>query len=159
MSSENQVLSTLYHFRERSGLAISIQKTSFFSCGLSPAETIKINSDTGLTHASLPVRYLGIPLCSKNLNLANCQTLFQRIKGRLSTWTTKSLSFAGRRQLLTSVISGITNFWTSSLVLPKRCIEQINTICSEFLWKGTWGLITMQWLPGRLLLFPKMKVV
>lgn len=55
----------------------------------------------------------------------------------MSTWTTRSLSFAGRKQLLSSVISGITNFWSSSFVLPKRCIKIINSMCSEFLWKGT----------------------
>lgn len=153
ISSVNQVLSILQDFKDKYGLAISIQKTCFFSSSLSPTETFQISTTIDFTHATLPVRYLGVLLCTKKLNLANCQTLIQRIKGRLSTWTTKSLSFASRRQLISSVISGITHFWTTSFVLPKKCIELINSLCSEFLWNGTaavrnstrvaWNSITM----------------
>lgn len=117
-----------------------MKETCFFSSGVSPAESNQISSSTYFTHASLPVRYFDVPLCTKKLNLVNCQTLIQRIKRRLSTLTMRSLSFAGRKQLLSLVISGITNFGTSSFVLPKRCIEQINFLCSEFFWKGTVGV-------------------
>lgn len=132
-----EILGILQDLKDKSGLAISIHKTCFFSSGLSPAESTLISTSTGLTHASLLVRYLGVPLCTMNLNLVNCALLLQKIKGRLSTWTIRSLSFASIRQLLSSVISGITNFWSSSFILPKRCIEIVNSMCGEFLWKET----------------------
>ena len=34
------------------------------------------------------------------------------------------------------MIAGITNFWCSSFVLPKACVDRINSLCSVFLWKG-----------------------
>lgn len=34
------------------------------------------------------------------------------------------------------MITGITTFWCSSLVLPKACVGKINSMCSVFLWKG-----------------------
>lgn len=51
------------------------------------------------------------------------------------------------------VISGITTFWCSPFILPKACINKINSLCSTFLWKGdidsrnsarvAWGTITL----------------
>ncbi|CAL9217455.1 unnamed protein product, partial [Arabidopsis halleri] len=48
----------------------------------------------------------------------------------------KSLSFAGRLPLLSSVIYGVVNFWISTFTLPKGCIKKIESLCSRFLWAG-----------------------
>lgn len=50
--------------------------------------------------------------------------------------STKMLSFSGRLLLIITVISGITNFWCFSFVLPKACVAKINSMCSVFLWRG-----------------------
>lgn len=84
----------------------------------------------------LLVRYLGVPLNSRKLNLVSCKPLLHQIKKRLSSWSLKSLSFAGRLLLIKIVISGITTFWCSAFILPKACIKRINSLCSVFLWKG-----------------------
>lgn len=121
---------------KRSGLAVSITKTSLFAAGLKPHELNQIKAATGLEEGSLPVRYLGVPLCTKKLSLANCAPLLQSIKSKLLSWTTRTLSFAGRLQLLATVIAGITNFWSCAFILPKGCLAEIDSICSKFLWKG-----------------------
>lgn len=74
---------------------------------------------------------------AQKLSLVNCEPLLQRIKGKIGSWTAKYLSFAGRLQLLNSVISGITNFWCGAFILPKKCIELIDSMCSSYLWKGS----------------------
>lgn len=84
----------------------------------------------------LPVRYLGIPLCTKKLTLLHYAPLLQSIKTKLHSWTARSLSFAGRLQLLSTVIAGITNFWSCAFILPKACLDEIDSLCSCFLWKG-----------------------
>lgn len=71
-----------------------------------------------------------------SVNLVNCEPLLHQIKKRLSSWTVKSLSFAGRLLLIKTVISGITTFWCAAFILPKACIKRINSLCSIFLWKG-----------------------
>lgn len=43
---------------------------------------------------------------------------------------------AGRLQLISSVIYSLINFWMSAFLLPKRCIKQIESLCSRFLWAG-----------------------
>ena len=83
------------------------------------------------------MRYLGVPLCTKKLSLQNCEPLLQQIKHRFSSWSVKALSFAGRLLLIKTVIAGVSTFWCSSFILPKSCINKINSMCGLFLWKGS----------------------
>lgn len=53
------------------------------------------------------------------------------------SWRKRSLSFAGRLQLIKSVISGIINFWSQAFILPMGCLDEIESICSAFLWSGS----------------------
>ncbi|XP_013617247.1 PREDICTED: uncharacterized protein LOC106323713 [Brassica oleracea var. oleracea] len=120
----------------RSGLAVSMQKTSLFASGLTDTEVDTVQASTGMALGHLPFRYLGVPLDSRKITLANCELIIQQVKGRFNNWSVKSLSFAARLLLIKTVISGITNFWCSAFILPKACIVRINSLCSIFLWKG-----------------------
>lgn len=160
LSSVQAILSILNEFTLHSGLAISLQKTSFVAAGLPQAEIEMISQVTGLRVGTLPVRYLGVPSCSKKLSLSNCAPLLHHITGKISSWSARSLSFAGRLLLLNTVVAGITNFWTSTFILPKACISQINSLCSAFLWHGTadgshstrvaWDTVTLEKSEGGL---------
>ena len=136
IGSVQHVLQVLKEFEQRSGLAISMQKTSFFASGMTEPELASIQASTGMTLGSLPFRYLGVPLNSRKLTLSNCEPLFQQVKSRFSSWSVKTLSFSGRLLLIKTVIAGITTFWCSAFILPKACINRINSLCSMFLWKG-----------------------
>ena len=111
------VLQVLKELEDRSGLAVSLQKTCFFASGMSEAEINTIQASTGMTCGSLPFRYLGVPMNSRKLSLQSCEPLLHQVKTRLSSWSTKTLSFAGRLLLIKTVITGITTFWCSSFVL------------------------------------------
>ncbi|XP_056841874.1 uncharacterized protein LOC130495007 [Raphanus sativus] len=136
LESVQRVLQILHEFEKRSGLAVSLQKSSFFASGVSEQELQAIQVSTGMPCGSLPMRYLGVPLCTKKLNLENCQPLLQQIKQRLSSWSAKALSFAGRLLLIKTVIAGVSTFWCSTFILPKACINKINSLCGVFLWNG-----------------------
>ncbi|KAL1200691.1 putative ribonuclease H protein [Cardamine amara subsp. amara] len=60
----------------------------------------------------------------------------EKTRSRISCWTARHLSFAGRLQLIVSVIHSLTNFWISAFRLPKKCIEEIDKLCVSFLWSG-----------------------
>lgn len=135
--SIKNILNIIEQFTEVSGLAINISKTSFFTCGITRPVINQIVSKTGLTHGLLPVRYLGIPLCTKKLSLANCEPLLQQVKNKVNSWSARSLSFAGRLLLINTVIAGISNFWCTTFTIPKKCIKLINSICGAYLWKGS----------------------
>lgn len=134
--SVEAILLILRDFEARSDLTVSINKTSLFAAGIKPHELNQIKAATGLCEGTLLVRYLGVPLCTKKLSLANCAPLLQSVKSKLLAWTTRTLSFAGRLQLLATVVAGITNFWSCAFILPKSCIAEIDSLCNKFLWKG-----------------------
>lgn len=136
-NSVEGVLQVLKEFKAFSGLAISVEKSCFFPSGLTEDETTSIVSTTGISVGSLLVRYLGLPLNSKKLSIANCEPLLQQVRSKINSWTSKYLSFAGRQVLISTVIAGITNFWCGAFVLPKECIHAIDKMCNAFLWKGT----------------------
>ncbi|XP_013630775.1 PREDICTED: uncharacterized protein LOC106336482 [Brassica oleracea var. oleracea] len=136
INSVQQVLQVLKEFEMRYGLAVSMQKTCFYASGMTGVETDLIQASTGMSLGSLPFRYLGVPLNSNKLSLVNCEPLIHQIKTRFSCWSVKSLSFSWRLLFIKTVIAGITTFWCSAFVLPKACINRINSLCSIFLWKG-----------------------
>lgn len=73
----------------------------------------------------------------RKLRLHDYRPLIEKIASNFNCWSAKALSFAGRRQLLASVIYGSINFWTTAFILPKNCIKKIESLCSQFLWGGT----------------------
>ncbi|CAA7052246.1 unnamed protein product [Microthlaspi erraticum] len=123
-----------------SGLGVNIQKTSMFCQGLDSDTLGRIQARFNLRASSLPIRYLGLPLSSKKLNVADCDPLLALIKKKMDAWTNRFLSLAGRLSLLSSVISGIVGFWTSAFILPLKVIKKINSLSSSFLWHGKTGL-------------------
>ncbi|XP_013601807.1 PREDICTED: uncharacterized protein LOC106309313 [Brassica oleracea var. oleracea] len=137
IDSVQNVLQVLKEFELRSGLAVTVQKSCFFASGLIQQEVDSIKASTGMPNGLLPVRYLGVPLCTKKLTLSNCEVLIQQVKAKFNSWTVKTLSFAGRLLLIKTVIAGITNFWCSNFLLHKACIAKINSLCGIFLWKGS----------------------
>ncbi|KAL1201844.1 putative ribonuclease H protein [Cardamine amara subsp. amara] len=95
-----------------------------------------MSANLGIQLGSFPVRYLGVPLTSQKLRKQDYQPLIDRISSRFSSWTTRHLSFAGRLQLLQSVIYSTISFWASIFVLPNQCLLTLEHMCNGFLWKG-----------------------
>ena len=122
------IASTLDTFSECSGLTMNRDKTELFVAGLNQVETVDILS-LGFSLGSLPVRYLGLPLMHRKLQICDYRPLLDQLRRRFSSWTSRCLSFAGRRELITSVIFGTLNFWFSSFLLPKGCIASISSLC------------------------------
>ncbi|KAL0329050.1 UNVERIFIED_CONTAM: hypothetical protein Sradi_4891700 [Sesamum radiatum] len=81
----------------------------------------------------MPVRYLGIPLAAKRLSITDYLPLVDQIAGCIGKWTARSLSFAGRLELMRSVIQGVEWFWLQVFRLPTTVIEKIHRLCRAFL--------------------------
>ncbi|KAG7568329.1 Reverse transcriptase domain [Arabidopsis thaliana x Arabidopsis arenosa] len=146
-SSLHGIYETLDDFATWSGLRINREKTLLFHSGLSLQESSSIAA-YGFPIGSLPVRYLGLPLMSRKLRINEYSPLLAKISSKFRAWAVKSLSFAGRTQLISSVIYGIVNFWISTFMLPKGCIRMIESICARFLWSGnidTTGKSKVSW--------------
>lgn len=135
-SSLQSLLRILDGFYEVSGLGINRGKTAVFFDGGDMQRNRDIAQAYGLKQGSFPVRYLGVPLTTKKLTDSDYQPLIDKIYARLSSWTVKHLSFAGRLQLLQSVIYSTITFWASIFLLPNGCLRKLESLCNGFLWKG-----------------------
>jgi hypothetical protein len=59
----------------------------------------------------LPVKYLGVPLISSRLLYKDCKILIERVRKRITDWKNKWLSFAGRLQLVQSMLLSMHLYW------------------------------------------------
>ncbi|XP_019238427.1 PREDICTED: uncharacterized protein LOC109218515 [Nicotiana attenuata] len=64
------------------------------------------------------------------------QPLIDKILTRIKSWTTRYLSYAGRLQLVKSVLYSIQVYRSQVFVLPRKVIQMIEATCRNFLWTG-----------------------
>lgn len=93
--------------------------------------------EMGIGTGTLPIRYLGLPLTTRSFTSLDYEPLIDKIRSRMLCWSNKGLCFAGRLQLIKSVIAGIVNFWSAAFILPAKCMDAIESMCSVFLWLGS----------------------
>lgn len=120
-----------------SGLRINISKSTVFAAGRGKQVLEEAVVVSGFSIFALPIKYLGLPLTTKIMTRNDYEPLITKIRNRFLTWTSKALSYAGRLQLIKSVIASITNFWCAAFCLPQNCIVEIESMCSTFLWSGS----------------------
>ncbi|KAJ6889554.1 hypothetical protein NC652_030338 [Populus alba x Populus x berolinensis] len=133
-----QVLkSSLDKFSMVSGLNINLDKSSLYLSGVDANRRNTIVRMLGIQEATLPVRYLGVPLISTRLTHTDCIPLMERIIARIKLWTSTSLTYAGRLQLIKSVLFSIQVYWSSIFILPSATIRKIESTLAAFLWRGT----------------------
>ncbi|KAL0445069.1 UNVERIFIED_CONTAM: hypothetical protein Slati_2229600 [Sesamum latifolium] len=60
---------------------------------------------------------------------------------------TKFLSFAGRLELIRSVIQDAECFWLKVFPLPATVIEKIHRLCRVFLWNSKRALVAWEEIP------------
>ncbi|XP_009119170.2 uncharacterized protein LOC103844146 [Brassica rapa] len=131
------VLEVFEEYANVSGLRINVAKSTVFAAGIDKQRLQDRAISAGFTISELPIKYLGLPLTTKTMTRNDYEPLLSKIKGRFQSWTSKTLSFAGRLMLIKSVIASTTNFWCSAFCLPKACMEDIDSLCSAFLWSGS----------------------
>ncbi|XP_056843253.1 uncharacterized protein LOC130495769 [Raphanus sativus] len=120
-----------------SGLHINAAKSQIFIAGSNRSELITEAEALGIGVGNLPIRYLGMPLTTKSLTPHDYEPLIDKIRKKMLCWSNKSLSFAGRLQLIKSVITSMVNFWSSAFILPAKRLDTIESMCSAFLWSGS----------------------
>ncbi|KAK4383917.1 hypothetical protein Sango_3107900 [Sesamum angolense] len=92
----------------------------------------------GFQEGSLPVKYLGIPLTSSRLTIADCRPLIDKVDARLAGWNNQILSYAGWLQLIKSVLTTLHTYWASAFILPKGVLKTLEKKM-RFLWQGSAG--------------------
>ncbi|KAL0289916.1 UNVERIFIED_CONTAM: Retrovirus-related Pol polyprotein from type-2 retrotransposable element R2DM [Sesamum radiatum] len=129
----------LAEFATMSGLRVSPTKSQLILSRSSQAERQQILDMMGFQEGNLPITYLGVPLVSSRLSVAVCYPLIQKVDRKLAGWNHLNLSFAGRVQLIKSVLSSLHTYWASVFILPKAVLKIIEERMRSFLWKGASG--------------------
>ncbi|XP_010534653.1 PREDICTED: uncharacterized protein LOC104810153 [Tarenaya hassleriana] len=124
-------------FSGYSGLHLNMAKTEIFLGGMTQQEASDLSASLGIQVGTLPVRYLEVPLSHSRMSKSDYQPLLDRIKAKLTSWTTKKLSYAERIQLISSVIYDLVNAWGMVFLLLKYFMKQVDSLCSGFLWSGS----------------------
>ncbi|GKA73877.1 RNA-directed DNA polymerase, eukaryota, reverse transcriptase zinc-binding domain protein [Tanacetum coccineum] len=82
----------------------------------------------------LPVSYLGVPLITKHIGVKECKSLVDKVKAKVNNWKNRLLSYAGRLQLVASVLASMQVYWASVFILPKTMVRDIDRLLKGFLW-------------------------
>ena len=126
------IFSVMDDFKRISGLEMNPAKSEIFFGGYADIEASVLSDLSGFKLGTFLTRYLGLPLKpGRRLSLATLQPLIDKITGKLTSWTVKYLSFAGKIMLIASQIYGLVNFWSAVFVLPKAFYAK--SICTAIL--------------------------
>ncbi|KAJ9536622.1 hypothetical protein OSB04_un000171 [Centaurea solstitialis] len=121
-------------FRRMSGLEPNIAKSDAFFCNVIPEDQAVILNCLPFKPGVFPIRYLGVPLSSVCLRVADFAPLVNKVNLRVHNWKTKFLSFGGRKQLVTSVLQSMQLYWMSIYVLPSSVVHELEACFRDFLW-------------------------
>ena len=84
---------------------------------------------------TLPTKYLGLPLSINYIKARDCTALLDKCRVKIEGWAAKTLSFAGRIQLVKSVIHNFLIYWLQSYKLPASIIIVLEKMVANFIWK------------------------
>lgn len=132
-----EVISQCFNtFSYASGLQANLEKNIVYFGGVSQATQDRILQYLGYTLGELPFRYLGIPPSTKKLSLLQWQPLIEKLVGRSLAWTVRKLSYAGRVQLVQSVLFDIQAYWIQIFLFPATVMKFIEAYCRSYIWSG-----------------------
>ncbi|XP_060170678.1 uncharacterized protein LOC132601614 [Lycium barbarum] len=133
-----QLMQEAFHkFSTASGLQANIDKSSIYFCGVKDTVKADILQNLGFSEGTLPFKYLGVSLSSKNFIVPQCMPLVEKVTERIKCWSAKLLSYAGRLKLIKSVFFGLQTYWAQIFILPKKIMKLVNGLCRTFLWTGS----------------------
>ena len=124
------------NFGDCYGLCINVFKSNVFMAKICSEEVDEIKAITGFNMGEFPFRYLGIPVAASRLTMEQFNPLISKISEYISAWAGASLLYAGRSELIKSVLQGVECFWLSILPIPVGVKDKIISQCRNFLRGG-----------------------
>ncbi|XP_031398562.1 uncharacterized protein LOC116209146 [Punica granatum] len=137
--SLKSIMEIFDRFYKMSGLKFNPAKSEILCGGIKREVVQKMLQISQFKLGTLPVQYLGVPLIPRRLTYNDCRPLIEKITQRIDNWASKKLSYAGRLQLIQSVVHSLVKFWCSAFILPKKVIRAVEQKCKAYLWRGKDG--------------------
>lgn len=106
-TSVGMLMDCLNDFSDMAGLHINLLKSSLYMAGMVEFQRQDIINITVFSPGRLPFRYLGTPLAYSRLKSSDYSLLVDAISARINAWPRHSLSYAGKIELIRSVLQGV----------------------------------------------------
>lgn len=117
----------LYEFALATGTEVSLAKSNiFFNTNISIQRNL--SGILGFQIDSLPSKYLGVPLTDKPLRKDIWEVVKNKLKDKVTKWTSRSLNLVRRIVLTKAVLQTIPIFMFSALPRPSSFLQQIENI-------------------------------
>nr|GEX87832.1 hypothetical protein [Tanacetum cinerariifolium] len=147
--SARVIMDSLDDFQSVSDLVLSFPKNRAYFCNVLNRTKIAILRIIPFEEGRLPVKYLGVPLITTRLVYKDCKELIEKVQNQIRDWKNKSLSAAGRLQLLRSVIGdmrkGKTKVAWDVVCLPKKegglGIRKLDVLNKALMISHIWSLL------------------
>ncbi|XP_048491597.1 uncharacterized protein LOC125492898 [Beta vulgaris subsp. vulgaris] len=124
-------------FSNVSGLEVNRSKSEVYYAGICEEVIQRVKEVSGFQTGKMPFKYLGVPIATNKLKASDCQSIIEKMVTRIKVWSTRNMSFAARCQLVNSVLMSLHTYWGQLFLIPRSVLNEVNSICSCFLWRGT----------------------
>ncbi|KAH0700964.1 hypothetical protein KY284_015179 [Solanum tuberosum] len=94
-------------FSQASGLQANLNKSFIYFRGVQLEVRQQIIQQFGYKMEELSFKYLGVPLSTKKLTVIQWYPFIEKIMARINSWTSRKLSYAGRTELVQTVLFGV----------------------------------------------------
>ena len=99
------------------------------------------HATVGIYNGGTTFQILRVPLSTKKISIIQWYPLIDKIMARINSWTAKKLSYAGRTQLIKTVLFGVQSYWAQLFIILAKIIKVIEGLCRSYLWSGV-GYVT-----------------
>ncbi|GJW86813.1 RNA-directed DNA polymerase, eukaryota, reverse transcriptase zinc-binding domain protein [Tanacetum coccineum] len=127
---------SLEEFSKVSGLFPNHSKSTIFFGSMLENKKQELLEIMPFKCGKLPMKYLGVPLLSKRLGVNDCKCLIESVERRIKCWRNRVLSYAGRIQLIASVLASMQNYWAYVYLLPNTVVMELEKLLRRFLWNS-----------------------
>jgi ribonuclease HI len=122
-------------YEAASGQAISLPKSEIF-CSRNVHQGVKnvITNILGVQAVLGTGKYLGLPSMVGRSKKATFNFIKDRVWRKINSWSSKSLSKAGREVLIKSVLQAIPSYVMGIFLIPSTIIDAIEKMMNTFWW-------------------------
>lgn len=131
------VKSILTAYGEASGQRINFEKSGIcFSSNVKESEKENICDLLGVPLMKLDSKYLGLPSFWGKSKSEAYMFLIEKALNKMQGWKNRLISQAGKEIMIKQVIQALPCYAMSCFLLPKKLCDKLNSLVSNFWWKG-----------------------
>jgi hypothetical protein len=127
----------MHIFGEASGLQTNLAKCSITPIFGGEESLDEIVSILGCQVQQFPIRYLGLPLSTKQIPKSNFQSVVEGVARKLPPCHGNLMARSGRLVWIKSVMRSVPIYAMMAENLPPWARKEIDAICRRFFWAGS----------------------